>query len=73
MGADLETCSYLMAATSTTHSSKMVGVGGIGSMRQAMRCLRVWRSKREMRREGYGLIHILCRHGNLEKQERIRR
>ncbi len=55
MGADLETCSYLMAATSTTHSPKTVGVGGIGSMRQAMRCLRVWRSKLEMRREGYGL------------------
>jgi hypothetical protein len=73
MGADLEPCSCWMAPTSTTHWLKTVGASGIGSMRQGMRCLRVWRSKLEMRREGYGLIHILCRHGNLEKQERIRR
>jgi len=37
-GRTLPMCSYLMALTSTTPSSKTPGAGGIGSMRWGIQC-----------------------------------
>ena len=63
-GAPLLMCSYPMARTSTTNSSNRAGAGGIGSMRQEIRCWKSWRRKHERDGKACGPIRSRCRRGS---------
>src|SRR5580765_5209753 len=58
-----------MAPTSITRSSKTAGVGGTGSMRLGIRCLKGWRREHEKRRRACGSILLPFRPGIIGRRE----
>ena len=68
-GAPLLMCSRPTVPTSITRWSKTAGVGGIGNMRQGIRCLKGWRRKLEKPRKACGSIRHPSRRGSIARRD----